>query len=64
MTLQASSLHLEQTAKEMELKLQQAYTHMENGEPPDSQALAEWERMLQDEKRRKQAQIEKINVRC
>lgn len=48
--------------KELESRLQQAYTHMENGEPPDSQALAEWERMLQDDNRRKQSQIERINV--
>lgn len=61
--VQASSLHLEQTTKELESKLQQAYTRMENGEPPDDKALAEWERMLQDENRRKQSLMEKMNVR-
>lgn len=61
--MQASSLHLEQDKKEFESTLQQAYTRMENGEPPDDQALAEWERILQDQSRRKQSQIEKMNVR-
>ena len=53
---------MEQNSKELESRLQQAYTHMENGEPPDGRALAEWERMLQEESRRRLSQIERINV--
>lgn len=48
--------------KEQESKLQQAYTRMENGEAPDDQIQAEWERKLQDENRRKLAQLEKMKV--
>ena len=59
---QALSLRLEQESKELEAGLQQAYTCMENGEAPDNQAEAEWERMLQDEKRKKQALIDKMRV--
>lgn len=55
-------MHLEQDVKEQESKLQQAYTRMENGEAPDDQIQAEWERKLQDENRRKLAQLEKMKV--
>ena len=48
--------------KELEAQLQQAYTHLENGEPPDQQTQAEWERMLQDENRRRQNQLDKMKV--
>ena len=59
---QASSLRLEQGVKELESQLRQAYTHMENGEPPDDKAQVEWEKMVQDENRRKQRLLEKMNV--
>ena len=60
--MQALSLRLEQESKELEAGLQQAYTCMENGEAPDSQAEVDWERMLQTENRRKQAVIDKMKV--
>lgn len=47
---------------ELESQLRQAYTRMENGEPPDDKAWAEWEKMVQDEHRRKQSLLEKMNV--
>ena len=59
-TIQASSLHLEQEAKEQESRLQQAYTRVENGEAPDEQTQEEWEKMIRDEYRRRQAALEKM----
>ncbi len=53
---------MEQDVKELESRLQQAYTHMENGEAPDQHTQAEWERMLQDQFKRKHRLIEKMNV--
>ena len=54
LSLQASALRLQQEAKERERELEQAYTRLEEGEPPTEDAAQHWNRMIRTEALRKQ----------
>jgi hypothetical protein len=61
--MQASSLRLEQEVKERETELEQAYTRLEEGEPPTQDAEHNWNRMMRTQALRKQEEEMRRNVR-
>ena len=50
---QASALRLQQEVRSKETELEQAYSRLEAGEPPNEQAEREWEREVREERRRR-----------
>ena len=44
--MQAKSIELDQEVKGLNLKLEQAYARLEQGEPPDEECQKEWLKML------------------
>lgn len=47
---QAQSIRLQQEVKEKETKLEQAYSRLEAGDPPDEETAKEWLKLLQRSK--------------
>lgn len=60
--VQALSLRLVQEVSERESRVQQANVRLENGEVPDEEMHAEWERSVLVDQRRKEATREKDRV--
>ena len=52
--MQASALRLEQEVKERETELEQAYTRLQEGEPPTQDAEQNWNRIMKTQALRKQ----------
>lgn len=60
--VQTLSLRLVQEVSERESRVQQANVRLENGEVPDEEMHAEWERSVLVDQRRKEATREKDRV--
>ena len=59
---QATALSLQQHSRDAEIKVEQAYTRLANGEPPDDESKVHWERMVRDKGRKVNEEIVKRKV--